>query len=84
MEDSSMKPIGVTVSKRGYIVLPAKIRKEMEIRKGMRMLLSRKDDSLVLQPVNSFTDKLAGLTSQSFGKTPEEVQECLDRERKDR
>jgi AbrB family looped-hinge helix DNA binding protein len=84
MEDRSMKSTTVTVSKRGYIVLPARIRKEMEIRKGMRMLLSRKDDTIILQPVSSFTNKLAGLTAKSIGKTPQEVQDYVDGERADR
>jgi len=79
-----MNSISVTVSKRGYIVLPASLRKEMEIRKGTRMLLSRADNKIILQPVPSFTEKLAGLTAQSFGRTSDEVQTYLDEERKDR
>ena len=79
-----MNSISVTVSKRGYIVLPASLRKEMEIKKGTRMLLSRADNKIILQPVPSFTEKLAGLTAQSFGKNADEVQTYLDEERKDR
>lgn len=83
-ENSSMNSVSVTVSKRGYIVLPASLRKEMEIKKGTRMLLSRADNKIILQPVPSFTEKLAGLTAQSFGKTADEIETCLDEERKDR
>jgi AbrB family looped-hinge helix DNA binding protein len=79
-----MKAVSVKVSKRGYIVLPASLRKEMEIRTGMRMLISKLDNKIVLQPVPSFTEKLAGVTAKSFGESAEAVQECLDRGRKDR
>jgi AbrB family looped-hinge helix DNA binding protein len=79
-----MKAVSVKVSKRGYIVLPASLRKEMEIRTGMRMLISKLDNKIVLQPVPSFTEKLAGVTAKSFGESTEAVQECLDRGRKDR
>jgi AbrB family looped-hinge helix DNA binding protein len=83
-EISSMKSVSVKVSKRGYIVLPASLRKEMEIKTGMRMLISKSDNKIILQPVPSFTDKLAGVTAMSFGQSAEEVQEGLDKGREDR
>ena len=39
---------------------------------------------IVLTPVASFTERLHGLTAQSFGKTPEEIDKYIDRERDDR
>lgn len=74
----------VTVSNRGYIVLPAHIRKEMNIKPGTRILLSREDNKVILQPVSSFTEKLSGLTSGSFGKNANDVNAYLNVERKDR
>jgi AbrB family looped-hinge helix DNA binding protein len=65
-----METITVKVSKRGYIVLPAPLRKALEIKPGSQMLPSRENDRLVLTPVHSFTEKLAGLTSQATGRTP--------------
>jgi AbrB family looped-hinge helix DNA binding protein len=79
-----MTSVSVKVSKRGYIVLPAGLRKEMKIKTGMRMLISKSDDKILLQPVPSFTDKLAGVTAKSFGESAEEVQERLDEERRER
>jgi hypothetical protein len=37
-----------------------------------------------LQPVYSFTEKLSGITKQSFGKTPQEVEKYIEDERIDR
>ena len=44
-----MKSINVTVSNRGYIVLPASIRKEMNIKKGSKILLHKKENTIILQ-----------------------------------
>jgi AbrB family looped-hinge helix DNA binding protein len=79
-----MESVGVTISSRGYIVLPAKLRKEMNLRAGTRVLLIKKDDKIILQPVPSFTEKLSGITRQSFGKTPQEVDDHIQKERGDR
>jgi AbrB family looped-hinge helix DNA binding protein len=79
-----MESVGVTISSRGYIVLPAKLRKEMHLSAGTRVLLTKKDDKIILQPVASFTEKLSGITRQSFGKTPQEVEDYVQKERRDR
>ena len=78
-----MKTIKVTVSNRGYVVLPASLRKEMEINPGTDMLLRRDKDKLILQAIPSFTQKLAGLTGKTIGNTPEAVDKFIGEERKD-
>jgi AbrB family looped-hinge helix DNA binding protein len=79
-----MESIGATISSRGYIVLPAKLRKEMNLHAGTRVLLTKMNDKIILQPVPSFTEKLSGITRQSFGKTPQEVDDYIQMERGDR
>ncbi|MCF7669691.1 MAG: AbrB/MazE/SpoVT family DNA-binding domain-containing protein [Verrucomicrobia bacterium] len=79
-----MKLESVTVSKRGYIVLPAHIRKEMNIESGTRILINKEKGRLTLEAVPSFTQKLAGLTRNTIGNTPEKVESFIDNERKDR
>jgi AbrB family looped-hinge helix DNA binding protein len=79
-----MKPESVTVSKRGYIVLPASIRREMNIRPGTKVLINKEKGKLTLETIPSFTQKLDGLTSQTIGDTPEAVDAFIDDERKDR
>ena len=77
-----MEPTSVTVSSRGYIVLPASLRKEMNIKAGTKILLHKEENKIILQPVTSFTQKLAGLTAQSFGRSPEKIKAYIDEERK--
>ena len=79
-----MKSMWLKVSKRGYIVLPAKIRRQMNIKSGTKILLTREENRLILQPVVSFTDRLSGLVAQKFGKAAADVQKYIDEERKDR
>ncbi len=79
-----MDTITVKVSSRGYIVLPAPLRKELEIKPGAKMLLSREDEKIILKPVHSFVDKLAGLTKLSSARTSEEVTAFIDAQREDR
>jgi AbrB family looped-hinge helix DNA binding protein len=74
----------LTVSDRGYIILPLHIRKEMKIKPGTKILLSKEDNKIILQPVSSFTEKLSGLTAGSFGKDKEQVDKFLNKEREDR
>jgi AbrB family looped-hinge helix DNA binding protein len=83
-EKCAMKSTSVKMSKRGYVLLPSSLRKEMEIKTGTRMLITKSDNKIVLQPVPSFTDKLAGVTAKSFGESADEVQKHLDEGRKDR
>jgi AbrB family looped-hinge helix DNA binding protein len=79
-----METMNATVSSRGYVVLPARLRKEMNIKAGTKILLSREENKIILQPVSSFTRKLAGLTVQSFGTNPDEVEKFIDGEREER
>lgn len=78
-----MKSVNVTVSKRGYIVLPASLRKEMNIKSGTKILLSQEKNKIILEPVLSFTETLRGLTAQSFGGSPDEIKAYIDKERED-
>ena len=79
-----MKSSCVRVSTRGYIVLPAKLRKEMNIRAGSRVLLKREGDRIIMKPVSSFTEKLSGISKKSIGKKPKGIEEYIKEERGDR
>jgi hypothetical protein len=50
---------------------------------GTKILLTREDDKIIMQPVTSFTDKLAGITKKSFGGTPKEITRIINNERAD-
>ncbi|MCA1787331.1 MAG: AbrB/MazE/SpoVT family DNA-binding domain-containing protein [Desulfobacteraceae bacterium] len=79
-----MKSESVVVSKRGYIILPAHLRKEMGIKPGTRVMIIRENDRIILETIPSFTQKLSGLTRQTIGTTPEAVDAFIDKEREER
>jgi AbrB family looped-hinge helix DNA binding protein len=79
-----MNSAKVTVSSRGHVILPARLRKEMDIKPGTQVLLTREAHKIILQPVSSFTERLLGLTEKSFGTTAEDVSKYIDKEREDR
>ena len=79
-----MNAISLKVSDRGYVVLPAKLRKAMNIKSGTQMLLKRQGDKIILQPVHSFTRELAGLGKGVFGNNAGEIETYVDEERQDR
>ena len=79
-----MKPESITVSKRGYIILPAHIRKEMNIKPGSKILIHQEKGRLTLEAVPSFTQKLSGLTQKTIGDTLERVDDFIDEQREER
>lgn len=54
--------IFVTVSSKGQIAIPAKIRKKLKITKGTRCIIEERGGELVLQPISAeYLDKAAGI-----------------------
>jgi AbrB family looped-hinge helix DNA binding protein len=54
----------VTVSTKGQLVIPAKIRTALQIKPGMRFAVLREQNQIILRPVNRrLVDELRGITS---------------------
>ena len=59
MEEST-----VTVSTKGQLVIPAKMRTALQIKPGMRFAVLRERNQIILRPLNrQFVDELRGSTS---------------------
>ena len=65
------------------IVLTARIHRQMNIKSGTKILLSRDEKRIIPQPVVSLTDELAGLTAQKLGKSAKEMGKYYNGERKE-
>ena len=66
----------VKLSSKGQIVIPAKIRKELKLSKGDKLLLERKGDAIILRPIIKLSklrgvDKIEG-ASEEIEKIREE------------
>jgi len=60
----------VRLSSKGQIVIPAKIRKELKLSKGDKLLLERKGDVIILRPVVKLST-LRGI--DNIGEATEEL-----------
>ena len=58
-----------TVSSRGQVILPSRLRKKNNIEKGTKFIIETKDNKIILIPVNrDFFEKLSGSISFRKGK----------------
>jgi len=70
----------VKLSSKGQIVIPAKIRKELKLSKGDKLLLERRGDTIILRPMVKLSrlrgvDKIEGASEEI-----EKMREEWDRE----
>ena len=70
----------VKLSSKGQIVIPAKIRKELKLSKGDKLLLERNGDTIILRPVVKLS-KLRGVDKiEGASEEIEKIREEWDKE----
>lgn len=70
----------VTVSSKGQVTIPSKLRKQLGIAKGERFLVLMENNAIKLVPVPKLS-KLAGVDEEVFrGRKPSEEIETLRKE----
>ncbi len=70
------------VTTKGQVVIPAKIRRKLNIRKGTRLYIEERGDELILKPVTpAYLERIAGFL-QSKGKLSKALLEERARDRK--
>ncbi len=61
--------ITTTVSSRGQVILPSKLRKKNEIKKGMKFTIEIEGNKIILIPINKdYFERLSGSISAKKGK----------------
>ncbi len=68
----------VTVTSKGQIVIPALVRKKLNIQKGAKFVVSVEEDKIILEPVENVIRKGKGLLKDGG----EEILKYLLEERK--
>ena len=77
-----MEQVIVRVSSKRQITLPAAIYKKLGIQPGQKLLLEVQGDKIILSPkTTSYTELLAGSLKNIYGRTPEEVNAYIRKER---
>lgn len=70
----------VKLSSKGQIVIPAKIRKELKLSKGDKLLIERKGDAIILRPMVKLS-KLRGVDKiEGASEEIEKIREEWDKE----
>ena len=70
--------VTATVTSKGQIVIPSKIRRHLNIKKGTRLCITEKQNEIILQPLTEdYFDKAAGVL-----KTKGKLTRALIKERK--
>lgn len=74
------RPLTVTVSSKGWVVIPALLRKKINIHPGMKMVVSEVNRKIVLDPqpddiVDALFGKLTGGSSLTKALLEERIEE---------
>lgn len=70
-----------TVTVKGQVIIPAKIRKKLGIKKGTRMTFREKDGEIIIRPVSEeYIKRMAGLTGTK-GKLLKALKKEKEKER---
>lgn len=70
-----------TVTVKGQVIIPAKIRRKLGIKKGTRVTFTEKNGEVILRPVSDeYIESLAGLTG-TRGKLLKALKREKERER---
>ena len=70
----------VTVSSKGQVTIPSKLRRQLGIRKGERLLVAREENAIRLVPIPKLS-QLAGVDEELFrGRKPSDEIEATRKE----
>jgi AbrB family looped-hinge helix DNA binding protein len=70
-----------TVTVKGQVIIPAKIRRKLGIKKGTRVTFTEKNGEIILRPISEeYIESLAGLTG-TRGKLLKALKREKERER---
>jgi AbrB family looped-hinge helix DNA binding protein len=79
LEGGSMDKAVVTV--KGQVVIPSRLRRKFNIRKGTQVYLYERDNEIVMKPItDEYIERMAGMT-QTKGKLLKALKDEKTRER---
>ena len=72
-----------TVSSRGQVILPSKLRKKNEIKKGMKFTIEIEGNKIILIPIDrNYFERLSGSISTKKGKLLKALSQEKEREKR--
>jgi len=74
----------VVISSKGQVVIPAKLRERLGLRKGVRAVCSEENGRIVLTPIDRVLDEIQGFLKTSPGEPSAFEESLAERERQRR
>jgi len=75
--------LSTTVSSRGQVILPSRLRKKNNIKKGMKFIIEVENNKIILIPVDrNYFEKLSGSISTEKGKLLRALSQEKEREKR--
>ena len=72
-----------TVSSRGQVILPSKLRKKNKIKKGMKFTIEIEDNKIILIPIDrNYFERLSGSISTKKDKLLKALSQEKEREKR--
>ncbi len=71
----------VKLSSKGQIVVPREIREKLGIKPGMKLTIRLRGEEICLLTPEKYSEITRGLLKGTWGKTKEEVEKYLEKER---
>lgn len=57
----------ITVSSRGQVVIPERIREDLRIKEGTKLVMIEKDSTIILEKEDTFLKKLGAIELEKLG-----------------
>lgn len=78
--------VKTVVTTKGQVVIPSKLRRKFNIKKGTKLVIEERGDELILRPITpEYLDKLAGILPSKGSLTKLLLEErAKDREKEDK
>jgi len=77
---TSKNTMEVTITRKGQVTIPAKIRRKLGLEKGRKLAIWLEDDKIIMKPIPTIFD--LGGTGASKA-TPEKMKKMLDKLREE-
>jgi len=71
----------VRLNRKGQLVLPREMRKDLGMKEGDELIITMEDDCLIVTTPEHFANATCGLLTGTWGDSPEEIDDYIRQER---
>jgi AbrB family looped-hinge helix DNA binding protein len=71
----------VRFNRKGQLVLPREMRKDLGMKEGDELIITMEDDCLIVTAPENFANATCGILKGTWGDSPEEIDDYIRQER---